>query len=73
MYNITAAVLLHVVGTQEVEIQYTYYCAYECKRVHVPGTYYIIIRTSKQQTAIAVGMLQQLTVAATACLTLYQV
>ena len=62
-YNITA-VLLHVVGTQEVAIQYT------AVRVHVPGTY-CIIHTSQQQTATTVVVLQLLSLAAAACFTLY--
>ena len=52
-------------GTQ-VEIQYT------AVRVHVPGTYYIVleVHTLQQQTATAVVVLQLLALPA-ACFTLY--
>ena len=67
-YNITA-VLLHVVGTQEVDIQYT------AVRVNVRlCTYPVhshIIHTLQQRTATAVVVLQLLALSAAACLSTY--
>ena len=67
------AVLLHVVGTQEIGIQhYILLCACARTLVHVPGTYntilYILCNDKTATTAVVV--LQLLALSAAACLTL---
>ena len=68
------AVLRHVLGTQEKEIQY-YVLLYTCARtlVHVPGTCDIIHNLQRQTAATVVVVLHLLAsnLSAAACLTLY--
>ena len=66
------AVLLHVVGILEIELQYytaVYVCTYACERTRY--IYYHVIHTLRRQTAITAVVLQLLALSAAACLTLY--
>ena len=65
------AVLLHVVGTQEIEIQYyTAVCVCTLRLCTYP-VHIIPYYTLQRQTATTVVVLQLLALSAAACLTLY--